>query len=88
MISECLNLLGIKFCLLLGFLDLSFHFRPFDNHYEVHRRYILTSSGESFIVNVMSVDPHSNVVDALVGLVHRSMFRKITQKRGTETTNN
>ena len=50
-------------------------------------KFILTSSGESFIVNpcpVMSVDPLSNVIDAPVGLVHRPTSRKITQKRGVQ----
>lgn len=71
----------------LSFLDLSFIFRPFDSHYEVHRRYILTSLGESFLANpysVMSVDPHSSVIDALLGLVHRPVSRNVTQKRGTQ----
>ena len=39
----------------LGFLDLSFTFRPFDSHYEVHRRYVLSKSGESFIYTPHSV---------------------------------
>ena len=33
----------------LELLDLSFTFRPFDSHYEVHQRYVLSKSGESFI---------------------------------------
>ena len=48
----------------LELLDLSFTFRPFDSHYEVHRRYVLSKSGESFIStphSVVSVSPYSYI---------------------------
>ena len=32
----------------LEVLDLSFTFRPFDSNYEVHQKYVLSKSGESF----------------------------------------
>lgn len=32
----------------------------------------------------MSVDPHSIVINALLGLVHRPVSRNVTQKRGTQ----
>jgi len=83
--SECHSLHGVYGSSSL-LLDLSFIFRPFDSHYEVHRRYILTTLGESFLCNpytIMSVDPHSSIIDGLLGLVHRPLTRNITQKRGT-----
>ena len=53
----------------LGYLDISFKFRPFD---EVHRRYYITSTGQAFILDpstVISVDLHSRVIDMLLGVV-------------------
>ena len=38
----------------IGFLDLKFHFRPFDSHYEVHHRYCISSEGTQYLS-----DPHS-----------------------------
>ena len=69
----------------IGFLDLRFHFRPFDSHYEVHRRYCITSEGSSFLSNphsVMSVDPQSTLTDLLLGSVFRPPSKRINQKRG------
>ena len=56
-----------------GYLDMTFFFRPFDSHYEFHRRYKLSSDGEAFLSNpqtIMSVDPHSHIIDAIVGEAH------------------
>ena len=50
----------------LGYLDLLFNFRPFDSHYEVHRRYIVSSLGNEFYSSakaIMSPDPSSTIVD-------------------------
>ena len=33
----------------LGYLQISFKFRPFENHYEVHRRYNVTPAGKAFV---------------------------------------
>ena len=51
-----LNYCGVH----LGLLNLSFTFCPFENHYEVHRRYLIAPASEEFIRNptaVMSLDP-------------------------------
>ena len=48
----------------LSLLDLSFNFRPFDNHVEVHRRFALSSAGEGFLAEptvVMSMNPLSQL---------------------------
>ena len=37
----------------IGYLDLHFHFRPFDSHYKVHRRYCITSEGSSFFCQIL-----------------------------------
>ena len=50
----------------LSLLHLSFVFRPFDNHYEVHRRYSLSEEGTKFLfhpIAVMSINPHSYIID-------------------------
>jgi len=70
----------------LGYLDISFRFRLFDNHIEVHRRYHITSTGQTFIIDpstVISVDPHSRVIDMLLGVVS-SHEHASTHKRGTQ----
>ena len=70
----------------LGYLDISFRFRPFDNHTEVHRRYHITSTGQAFIIDpstVISVDLHSRVIDMLIGVVS-SHEHASTHKRGTQ----
>jgi len=73
----------------LDLLKLSFVFRPFENHYEVHRRYLITSAGEEFLLNpttMMSLDPCSTTVDSVmilgdnVSLQHK----KTTQSRGSQ----
>ena len=33
----------------LSLVDLDFTFRPFENHYEVHRKYLLSSTGIEFL---------------------------------------
>lgn len=70
----------------IGYLDITF-FRPFDSHYEVHRRYKLSTDGEAFLSNpqtVISVDPHSHIVDAIVGEAHRKCSIKSIQSRGVQ----
>ena len=74
----------------LGLLNLSFIFRPFENHYEVHRRYLIAQLGEEFLVNptaIMSVDPCSTTVDTI--MIHNEDIslqrKKITQGRGSQT---
>lgn len=49
----------------LGLIKLSFVFCPFENHYKVHRRYLVAPPGEQFLSNpttLMSVDPCSTTV--------------------------
>ena len=53
----------------LGLLDLSFIFCPFENQYEVHHRYSISSAGEEFLLNptlVMSLDPCSTAIDIIL----------------------
>ena len=62
----------------LSFVNLDFTFRPFENHYEVHIKYILSSSGVQFLQDpqaVMSMDPHACVVEKLLGVMHRNSKR-------------
>ena len=50
-----------------GFVDMYFDFRPFDSHYEVHRKY---SDGKEYISNpyaLVSLDPHSSLTDVMLG---------------------
>ena len=71
----------------LGFLDLSFTFRPFDSHYEVHRRYVLSQSGESFIStphSVVSVSPYSNIAEIILGVTHSKPMKKPVHNRGAQ----
>jgi len=66
----------------LGFLDLLFNFRPFDSHYEVHCRYIVSSLGNKFYSSpkaIMSPDPHSTIVDVALGLVQKSPYCILNQ---------
>ena len=70
----------------LGFLDLSFTFRPFDSHYRVHQRYVL-SSGESFIStphSVVSVSPNFNITEIILGVTHSKPMKKAIQNRGVQ----
>jgi len=70
----------------LGYLEICFRFRPFDGHIEVHRRYCVTSTGKAFIVDptaVVSVDPHSRVIDMLLGVISGPAHTS-THKRGTQ----
>jgi len=53
----------------LSFLNLEFTFRPFESHYEVHRHFSLSTTGEEFLLSpssTMSVNPHSCIVDRLL----------------------
>jgi len=71
----------------LGFINLSFTFRPFDSHYEVHRRYVLSKSGESFISlpqSVASVSPYSNIPEIVLGITHSQPMKKLVHNRGTQ----
>ena len=79
----------IYVCVHLGLFNLVFVFRPFENHYEVHRRYLIAPPGEEFLVNpttVMSMDPCSSTVDII--MIHSedaSLQRKKTsQSRGSQ----
>ncbi|MCY3928217.1 MAG: helicase-related protein [Acidobacteria bacterium] len=70
----------------LSLVDLDFTFRPFENHYEVHRKYLLSSSGTEFLQDpqaVMSVDPHACVVEKLLGVIHRNS-KRCNQSRGKQ----
>lgn len=63
---------------------MAFDFRPFDSHFEVHHEYLLSSSGENFLLapcSVMSIDPQSNLVDVMLGVVQKASFGKIYQNR-------
>ena len=59
----------------LGYLDVSFEFRPFESHFEIHSmQYLLSASGEGFLQNpsiVMSVDPQCDIFDIILGVIHR-----------------
>ena len=72
----------------LGFLHLSFTFRPFDSHYEVHQRYVLSKSGELFIRTphsvVVSVSPNSNIAEIILGVTHSKPMKKAIQNRGVQ----
>ena len=71
----------------LGYLDVTFDFRPYESHFEVHRKYLLSASGEDFLrspFTVMSVDPQSNVVDIILGVLQNAPFRKSYQNRGNQ----
>ena len=71
----------------LGYLDLLFNFRSFDSHYEMHRRYIVSSLGNEFYSSpkaIMSPDPCSTIVDVALGLIQKSHCIKSTQNRGVQ----
>jgi len=71
----------------LGLLDMTFDFRPYENHYEVHRKYFLSPKGENFLQNpfaIMSLDPQSNVVDVMLHVVERKPFSRCHQNRGKQ----
>ena len=66
---------------------MTFNFRSYDSHHEVHQRYFLSLSGEEYVSNphtVMSVDPQSNVVDVILGAVETAPFRKCHQNHGKQ----
>jgi len=71
----------------LSLLDLSFVFRPFENHIEVHRRLCLSSEGTDFLEHpavVMSLDPLSTIVDKWLNASNDPVIRKKVQNRGTQ----
>jgi len=51
----------------IGFLDLQFHFRPFDRHFQVHRRYCISSQGSHYHLSdshaLMSLDPCTTLIN-------------------------
>ena len=66
---------------------MTFDFRPFESHFEVHRKYLLSSSGKNFLLapcTVMFIDPQSNVVDVMLGVVQKATYRKTYQNRGKQ----
>ena len=74
---------AIHLCL----LDLSFTFRAFENHYEVHRRYVLSSKGEQFLekpTTVMSLNPSSTTIDRILASMQdiTTQTKKSSQTRG------
>lgn len=90
MVQPCHNQLGTKFSMLVytvySLIDLNFAFRPFENHYEVHRKYVLSSVGEEFLqapFTVMSVDPHASIIDRILGVTQR-VFKRCDQNRGKQ----
>ena len=67
-------------------IDLNFAFRPFENHYKVHRRYVLSSVGEEFLqapFTVMLVDPHNCIIDRILGVTQRAS-KRCNQNRGKQ----
>ena len=59
-------------------------FRPTDSCYEVHRRYVLFESGESFIStphSVVSVSPYSNIAEIILGVTHSKPMKKPVHNR-------
>ena len=71
----------------LGYANIAFDFRPYENHYEVHRKYLLTPDGKAYLdhpTSVMSIDPQSNVVDVMLGMVEGKKYSKCHQNRGKQ----
>ena len=71
----------------LELLDLSFTFRPFDSNYEVHQKYVLSKSGESFIStphSVISVSPYSNIAEIVLGVTHSKPIKKPVHNHGVQ----
>ena len=71
-ITMCLHSLlnyTIYIAVHLLLLNLKFTFRPFESHYEVHRHFSLSTTGEEFLLSpstIMSVNPHSYIIDQLL----------------------
>ena len=95
MLGMCSNGKGIKdvtvyvmilyVAVYLELLDFSFTFRSFDSHYEVHQRYVLSKSGESFIStphSVVSLSPYSNKAEIILGVTHSKPMKKPIHTRG------
>ena len=71
----------------LGYVNVTFDFCPYENRHEVHRKYSLALTGEVFLNNptsVMSVDPQSNIVDVMLGVVESKKYSKCHQNRGKQ----
>ena len=71
----------------LSFLELSFNFRPFDNHIEVHRRLTLSSAGECFLAEptaVMSLNPLSTTIDRWLSSSKDAVVHKKIHNRGAQ----
>ena len=69
----------------IGYVDMFFDFRPFDCHYEVHRKYFITSDGKEFISSLcalVSLDPHSSLTNMMLGLSMHCTNKRVNQKRG------
>ena len=71
----------------IGYVDMYFDFRPFDCHYEVHRKYFITSNGKEFISTpcaLVSLDPHSSLTNVILGSALQCTNKRANQKRGTQ----
>jgi len=67
----------------IGYIDMYFDFRPFDSHYEVHRKYFITSDGKEFLSNpcaLVSLDPHSSLTNIMLGSAMQSTIKRVNQK--------
>ena len=56
-------------------------------HYEVHRRYIVSPSGDEFYSSpraIMSPDPRSTIIDVTLRLFQKSPYVKSIQNRGVQ----
>ena len=74
----------------LSLLNLCFVFHPFDNHYEVHRRYSLSEEGKKFLsapTTVMSINPHSYIIDRVLDDNREFTERRCIQNRGIQKRN-
>ena len=71
----------------LDLIDLNFIFKPFESHYKVYKRYMLSSLDLGFLhapYAVISVDPLCCVVDKLLG-VKQISSKRCNQNRGKQT---
>ena len=71
----------------IGYVDMYFDFRPFDCHYEAHRKYFIMSDGKEFISTpcaLVSLDPHSSLTNVMLGSALQCINKRASQKRGTQ----
>ena len=71
----------------LSLLNLSFVFCPFDNHYEVHQRYSFSEGGKEFLSApraVISVNPHSYIIDRILDDTREFTERRSIQNQGVQ----